>query len=320
MIEAWNALGNTYWKKKEMKAASNCFRRALEQQKNKESLRRLSVVLRSMATDAKDDEAKLRKESLDCAKQAIAMDAKDGESWYIMGNAYLTNYFSACRDFSDMEKALKAYDRAGVSQQGNPDLYYNRGCVHQFREDYALAMKDFGHAKLLDPSLPCDDQMEFMQRFTKRVSKQIKSKHQLKKKARTAMLKRLQPLQTSDYKSAELSDLVDGSNPSVTFSGIVVAPVSRRESDAVPVSFLVLGKSDQMVMVSLYNVTTKLLDSIKMQFDTITIVQPLLRQVQLDGVDPFPVVQVFLPSFIHVNGKQLHSAAFARTEVQIHAM
>jgi Tfp pilus assembly protein PilF len=46
-FEAWDALGHTYWKKRDLAAAKKCFEGSLEQnEKNKDALRHLSMVLR----------------------------------------------------------------------------------------------------------------------------------------------------------------------------------------------------------------------------------------------------------------------------------
>mmetsp|Transcript_40972 Transcript_40972/g.68472 ORF Transcript_40972/g.68472 Transcript_40972/m.68472 type:complete len:154 (+) Transcript_40972:137-598(+) len=51
LVEAWNCLGTEYWKKKDLKAAGDCFRGAIEQQENKVSLRKLSMVIRNFGEE-----------------------------------------------------------------------------------------------------------------------------------------------------------------------------------------------------------------------------------------------------------------------------
>ena len=49
--EAWDALGQVYWKKNDLAAAKNCFESSLEQEpNNREILRNLSMVLRQIPT------------------------------------------------------------------------------------------------------------------------------------------------------------------------------------------------------------------------------------------------------------------------------
>jgi tetratricopeptide (TPR) repeat protein len=46
-FDAWDALGHTYWKKRDLPAAKKCFEGSLEQnENNKDALRHLSMVLR----------------------------------------------------------------------------------------------------------------------------------------------------------------------------------------------------------------------------------------------------------------------------------
>jgi tetratricopeptide (TPR) repeat protein len=162
MIGAWNSLGNCFWKKKDLVAAKNCFVGAIAQQKNKESLRKLSILLRNMpCPNGPAERSANLKESVDRAKAAIGMDIKDGESWYILGNAYLTLCFGDSQDLAHIEAALKAYQKAEASSQHkNPDLYFSRANVFRFTEDYADAVRGYRRAVHLDKSLPAQEQIE----------------------------------------------------------------------------------------------------------------------------------------------------------------
>lgn len=52
-------------------------------------------------------------DSLQHAREAVALDIRDGQSWYTLGNAYLTHYFSTgAWDFGKLRQALKAYQNA----------------------------------------------------------------------------------------------------------------------------------------------------------------------------------------------------------------
>lgn len=48
LVEAWNQLGEVYWKKGDVAAAHTCFSGALTHCKNKVSLQNLSMVLRHL--------------------------------------------------------------------------------------------------------------------------------------------------------------------------------------------------------------------------------------------------------------------------------
>jgi len=108
--EAWDALGHVYWKKNDLPAARQCFEGSLEHdEKSKETLRNLSMVCRQI----KVDDEKKRKEnfalSIQLANKAVALDMKDSQSWYVLGNAHMTNYFTNHEDIKQLEQAIKAY-------------------------------------------------------------------------------------------------------------------------------------------------------------------------------------------------------------------
>jgi hypothetical protein len=49
---------------------------------------------------------------VDLAKQALLLDLKDGQSWYLVGNAWLSNFFVNFKKMSELETAIKAYNEA----------------------------------------------------------------------------------------------------------------------------------------------------------------------------------------------------------------
>ncbi len=89
LTEAWNALGECYWKKGDITGRSssssmcihngskNCFVGALTQKKTKESLRNLSIVLRQVPGEPAVRKAAIV-ESVERAKEAVALDVPDG--------------------------------------------------------------------------------------------------------------------------------------------------------------------------------------------------------------------------------------------------
>lgn len=46
------------------------------------------------------------------AKEAVALDMTSGDSWYILGNAYIASFFRGSRAIKDLDRALQAYSRA----------------------------------------------------------------------------------------------------------------------------------------------------------------------------------------------------------------
>jgi cytochrome c-type biogenesis protein CcmH/NrfG len=76
------------------------------------------MILRSSKNPANSQEERDEhiKTSITRAREAIAVDVKDGESWYVLGNALLTSFMNSEDKEEDkhglLEKALKAYAMA----------------------------------------------------------------------------------------------------------------------------------------------------------------------------------------------------------------
>ena len=110
------------------------------------ALRSLSMVLRSIGESLlfcyinynfvlKDEEARKKNvvKSIELAKTALNLDFKDGESWYVLGNAYMFNFFVNMTLITELNNALKAYNQAESNlSKSNPDLHYNRANVRYF--------------------------------------------------------------------------------------------------------------------------------------------------------------------------------------------
>ncbi|KAH8081069.1 hypothetical protein JL720_8965 [Aureococcus anophagefferens] len=131
-----------------------------------------SLVAAAEACDASSAEARARfaagrpadgafDRSVALAKDALRCDLGDGESWYVLGNAHVARFFSrgaGGRDPRDLRFAAKAYASAEAKYDktwkdppdvggirgtfGNPDLFFNRGHLRRYVEDYAGACAD----------------------------------------------------------------------------------------------------------------------------------------------------------------------------------
>ena len=95
--EAWDALGQVYWKKNDLPAAKNCFESSLEQEPNSaDILRNLSMIYRQInVDDAEIRKANFRK-SIELAKKAVALGMSDSQSWCKF-KTKLSHNFSLCR-------------------------------------------------------------------------------------------------------------------------------------------------------------------------------------------------------------------------------
>lgn len=146
--EPMRVLAHAYWKKGDFQKSVLLYNNAIEEEPNdKRALRELSMVVRKLPCPTPKDKAKIFSESIDYAKKAVNIDLKDSESWYILGNAHLTNfYFMGGQNYEHLNYALKAYTQSEKLQvYQNPDLYYNRGTIYNYLERYNEAI---GKSKL----------------------------------------------------------------------------------------------------------------------------------------------------------------------------
>ena len=154
-VEAWNELGESYWKREDVDNARICFEGALSHRENKVSLRKLSIVLRQKSAGLSPEE-RLRaiETGLSKAREAVQLDTMDGISWSILGNAYLAHFFSVSQNPRTLRQAMSAYKQAekDVVAKSSPELHYNKAIALKYEEDYAGSLQGFAKAHALDPS------------------------------------------------------------------------------------------------------------------------------------------------------------------------
>lgn len=69
-------------------------------------------MLRKEATKNKEELISNVSEGLKYAQEALALDPNDGISWYIMGNAFISSFFSIKQSSKVLAQAMDAYERA----------------------------------------------------------------------------------------------------------------------------------------------------------------------------------------------------------------
>ena len=98
-------------------------------------------------------------ESLSSARDALRRSLSEGSGssevercWSCLGNAQIASYFasppSSPSDFAGLANALKALDKAGMS---DPDSWYNKACVFTHLERFTDAISAYSRAGELDP-------------------------------------------------------------------------------------------------------------------------------------------------------------------------
>ncbi|XP_055990042.1 tetratricopeptide repeat protein 5 [Sorex fumeus] len=331
LVEAWNQLGEVYWKKGDVAAAHTCFSGALTHCKNKVSHQNLSMVLRQLRTDSGDEHSRHVMDSVQQAKLAVQMDIHDGRSWYILGNAYLSLYFSTGQNPKISQQALSAYaqaEKVDRTASSNPDLHLNRATLHKYEENYGEALEGFSRAAVLDPAWPEPRQREQqLLEFLNRLTSLLESKGKVKTKKLQSMLgsvrsAHLGPCGDGRYQSASgqkvnlelrpLSALQPGINSGAVVLGKVVFSLTTEEK--VPFTFGLVDSDGPCYAVMVYNVVQSWGVLIG---DSVAIPEPSLRlhRIQHKGKDyTFSSVRVETPLLLVVNGKpQVSSSQAAAT-------
>uniref|UniRef100_A0A3Q1LNY2 Tetratricopeptide repeat domain 5 n=1 Tax=Bos taurus TaxID=9913 RepID=A0A3Q1LNY2_BOVIN len=324
LVEAWNQLGEVYWKKGDVAAAHTCFSGALTHCKNKVSLQNLSMVLRQLRTDSGDEHSRHVMDSVRQAKLAVQMDILDGRSWYILGNAYLSLYFNTGQNPKISQQALSAYAQA-VSIYGLLLLVQ----LHKYEENYGEALEGFSRAAALDPAWPEPWQREQqLLDFLTRLTSFLESKGKVKTKKLQSMLGNLRPAHLGPcgdgrYQSASgqkvtlerkpLNALQPGVNSGAVVLGKVVFSLTTEEK--VPFTFGLVDSDGPCYAVMVYNMVQSWGVLIG---DSVAIPEPNLRlhRIQHKGKDySFSSVRVETPLLLVVNGKPQGSSSQAAATV-----
>ncbi|XP_025775816.1 tetratricopeptide repeat protein 5 [Herpailurus yagouaroundi] len=332
LVEAWNQLGEVYWKKGDIASAHTCFSGALTHCKNKVSLQNLSMVLRQLRTDTGDEHSRHVMDSVRQAKLAVQMDVHDGRSWYILGNAYLSLYFNTGQNPKISQQALSAYAQAEKVDRmacSNPDLHLNRATLHKYEENYGEALEGFSRAAALDPAWPEPRQREQqLLEFLNRLTSLLESKGKVKTKKLQSMLGSLRPAHLGPcgdgrYQSASgqkltlelkpLSALQPGVNSGAVVLGKVVFSLTTEEK--VPFTFGLVDSDGPCCAVMVYNMVQSWGVLIG---DSVAIPEPSLRlhRIQHKGKDySFCSIRVETPLLLVVNGKPQGSSSQAAATV-----
>jgi tetratricopeptide (TPR) repeat protein len=282
-IEAWNALGHCFWKKKDLAGARNCFLEALTKGSNVKSLRQLSMLLRQLPAANEARATEHLRESLARAKTAVALCVTDPESWYNLGNAHVAHFFSVTHSMSDLDKALQAYARAEANGgEANPDLYFNRAKVYQYQQDYSAAARCYRAAAELDPQLPAADAARDLERAAVRSAELVARKGQLKPKrlaqhaAQLAASSSSLPRLPAGLEYKPLSELSEGANAG---AALVLKAIMPGGGNSPPEQVLAIDAAGACIMLSLYQVGRAACEKLGPK-DTLVVTAPYMKTVR----------------------------------------
>lgn len=273
LADAWLCLGNCIWKKGDLSSAKNCFTLALSKGPNKSLLCQLSMLERRMAQGS-ENEAEIVEESIQHAKDAIALDVKDGNSWYNLGNACLTSFFvTGVCDHNKLLRSLKAYQNAEKDERmkSNPDLYFNCATVNKYLENYERAISGFEAAVLKDPGLNATEEVQKIINLLDKLQSLLKGQSRSKRLASLASSLASVKLNSS-HKITSVDLLSEGLNKGVAIVGKVSLFV-KHESVA-PLYYLLCDSNQSCYVLSVYGIRNVIKEG-----DQVTLLEPFYRYV-----------------------------------------
>jgi hypothetical protein len=300
------------WKKPDIEQAIKYFKNALElDPKNKTSLRSLSMIVRTKETKSNEEKKKIAQESLDYAKKAINLDMKDSNSWYVYGNAYFYKAFIDNSQYNDLRFALSAYNKSQekISKYKNPDLFYNRGVVHAYLENYEKAYEDFKEANNIDETLKSNELCDNIINNVKSTCKLIKNQCSLKPKKLAQIVSTIPKSLKDDvqYQLIHTSNMQEGVNHGKLITGKIVTSV--QSCFEVPISLVCVDYFSEFICLSLYNISKDFLQTISYMSSTFVVLNPVLKKITMKGVEgdnkvyEYNCVQITDLSSLLVDGK-----------------
>ncbi|KAI5401296.1 uncharacterized protein LOC127097959 isoform X1 [Lathyrus oleraceus] len=301
--DAWLCLGNCIWKKGDLSSAKNCLNLALNKGPDKKILCQLSMLKRKMSQGA-DNQAELVDESIQHAKEAIALDVKDGDSWYNLGNAYLTSFFvTGGLDHSRLSHSLKAYQNAEKDEgiKSNPDFYFNSATANKYLENYERALSGFEAAALKDPGLNAAEEVQKIVNILDKVYNLLRVHVRAKRMASLAASLAAVNLK-SPYRTVTIDLLSEGLNRALAVEGKVLFSISSE--GVAPLYYLLCDSNQTCFVLSVYGVHQDVIKG----GDQLTLLDPCFRDVDFTWKEKhyqFKSIRTDFYEQMLVNGKAL---------------
>ncbi|XP_026812964.1 tetratricopeptide repeat protein 5-like [Rhopalosiphum maidis] len=326
-LDAWNSLGECLVHLKRFSEAKYCFLASLKHGKCKVILRNLSIIMREAQLLTSENVKENLNAGIEYAKEAVELDTNDGESWAILGNAYLSLFFRRQEDkllrqsINSFEKALK--DPVAAK---NADLHFNRGVALKYGEIYTDALLSFEQASILDPMwTTAKETLEDLVKYLTSTQTLYQRKGQVKSKRLQQMTESLNPsclgLYNNKIKTIKghvilehipLSKLQTGFNANKVVCGRVVCVVYNQEP--VPYTFCLVDKDLSCVVVSVYNLAQGKGPIIG---DSVAIPEPYLTNIDakyLKQTFQYPSIRVNLPLTMVVNKKNISAECVSQPQ------
>lgn len=226
----------------------------------------------------------------------------------VNANAYFHSAFISNKQYDDLKLALNSYNCAEKYQKEykNPDLYYNRGIVHAYLENYNLAYNDFIKAHEIDQNLKADTLAENIIKTVISACKLVKNQCTIKPKRLAQIINNI-PVNVKDNISYSLEQvdklsLGDNTNKLISAKGIQII----NNIFEVPLSIICVDHNGSFFCLSFYNVSRNFLDQIHLSTASIIILDPNMKYVSLEIKDKkyeYPCIQISDISKILIDGK-----------------
>ncbi|EFA01806.1 tetratricopeptide repeat protein 5 [Tribolium castaneum] len=332
-VEAWNELGECFWKNNELKKAMNCFEGALKERKNKVSLRNLSMLARQETSSSRENLINNIEKGLNYAKEAVQLDPQDGLSWAVLGNAHLSSFFGIQQNPKTLKQCLSAYSQAekDIVAKSTPDLHYNKGITLKYEEEFELALESFNKAALYDPTW---DQPKIKEkqlvRYLNEITDLVTTSGKMKAKRLQQILqsidsKQLGPYAGGSYTSSanqtvKLDEIpLGGLKPGLNEEKVVLGKVvcSVQNEDSVPFTFCLVDKLGTCVVVTVFNLADGKGVIIG---NSVAIPEPYVTDVDFtykDNEYKFRLIRVETPLVMVVNGKKVNRDLQAGVQMSI---
>ncbi|XP_050507427.1 tetratricopeptide repeat protein 5-like isoform X1 [Diabrotica virgifera virgifera] len=333
LVDAWNELGECYWKNDDLKKSINCFEGALKEKKNKISLRSLSMLVRQEPAKTREEKVKNIEKGLTYAKEAVQLDPQDGLSWTVLGNAYLSSFFGIQQNPKILKQCLSAYSQAEKDfvAKSTPDLHYNKGVTLKYEEEFKMALESFNEASMYNPTWdPPKVKEKQLVQYLNDIKEFVSTSGKMKAKRLQQILqsidsKQLGPYGGGTYTSpngtkvklveSKLKHLKDGINEEIVVLGKVVCSV--RNEDTVPFTFCMVDKDGTCVVVTIFNIADGKGVIIG---DSVAIAEPFVTDVDFSykNIDyKFRLIRVENPVILVVNGRKVSKDLQAEVQMSI---
>ncbi|XP_031496340.1 uncharacterized protein LOC116261688 [Nymphaea colorata] len=318
LLDAWLCLGNCMWKKGDLSSARNCFSLALQKGPDKKILSQLSMLERRLAQGA-ENQCEMVDESIRHAKEAVMLDVRDGYSWYILGNAFLTSFFVAgAWEQRKLLQSIKAYQNAEKDEKANtnPDLYFNCAIANRYLENYERALSGFDAAASKDPSLNAKEEAGKIVDLLNKLEDSILEKGS--SRPRRISVAQSNAAVAKRYPSCRISTinlLLEGQNETTVLEVVVLLFI--RHDITTPVYFLVLDSDDTHAILSVYGLHS---NAIK-EGDRLTLINPFYRVVDFTWKAKayyFKSLRVDFLEQIHINGMLADQRYAIRNSIHAH--